>query len=157
MNLTIRNANIDDLQTIQNLNNELCKYETKNKFDNYIEDWSLSDVSKEYFEYMIKEEFVIVAEIDNNVVGYLAGSTHKDETYSYYEGITAELDNMFIMEDYRKFGIGSKLVNSFLNWCKNQKAKRVMVTASFGNVNTINFYKKNGFQEINVTLRNEID
>ena len=32
-----------------------------------------------------------------------------------------------------------------------------MVTASFGNVNTINFYKKNGFQEINVTLRNEID
>jgi GNAT superfamily N-acetyltransferase len=106
---------------------------------------------------MIKEEFVIVAEIDNNVVGYLAGSTHKDETYSYYEGITAELDNMFIMEDYRKFGIGSKLVNSFLNWCKSQKAKRVMVTASVGNLNTINFYKKNGFTEINVTLRNEID
>ena len=35
MNLTIRNANIEDLQTIQNLNNELCKYETKNKFDKY--------------------------------------------------------------------------------------------------------------------------
>lgn len=51
MNLTIRNANIEDLQTIQNLNNELCKYETKNGFDSYIEDWSLSDVSKEYFEY----------------------------------------------------------------------------------------------------------
>ena len=54
-------------------------------------------------------------------------------------------------------GIGSKLVNSFLTWCKDQNAKRIMVTASVGNLNTINFYKKNGFQEINVTLRNEID
>jgi len=98
MNLTIRNATIDDLKTIQNLNNELCKYETKNHFDSYIEDWSLGDVSREYFEYMIKEEFVVIAEIDNHVIGYLAGSTHKDETYSYYKGITAELDNMFIKE-----------------------------------------------------------
>ena len=39
MNLIIRNASIDDLQTIQNLNNELCKYETKNNFDSYIEDY----------------------------------------------------------------------------------------------------------------------
>ena len=157
MNITLKKATIEDLSIIQNLNNELCKYETINKFDNYIEDWSLSDISKEYFEYMIKEEFVVVAKVENEIVGYLAGSTHKDETYSYYEGITAELNNMFIMEKFRKYGIGSKLVNSFFNWCKEQNAKRVMVTASFNNINTINFYKKNGFKEINVSLRYEFD
>ncbi|MBE5738194.1 MAG: GNAT family N-acetyltransferase [Clostridiales bacterium] len=157
MDLILRRATLEDLDIIQKLNNELCKYETKNGFDSYISDWSLSDTSKEYFTYMIESEYIIVAEMQGKIVGYLAGSTHKDETYSYYDGITAELDNMFIYEEYRKFGIGTRLVDSFVVWCREQGAKRIMVTASFGNVNTINFYKKNGFDNINITLRKEID
>ena len=157
MNLVIKKATLDDLETIQHLNNELCKYESNNHFDSYIEDWSLSSVSKEYFSYMIENEYVIVAIIDDTIVGYLAGSTHKDETYSYYEGITAELDNMYIIDKYRKLGIGTKLINSFIDWCHNNNSKRIIVTASFDNINTINFYKKNGFNNLNITLRKELD
>lgn len=156
MNINIRKANLDDLLVIQELNHSLFKYEIENNFDNYIEDWSLGDMSKDYFECMIQEEFVILAEINGDVVGYLAGSLNKDNTYSYYEGLTAELNNMFIVKEYRKYGIGSKLVSSFLSWCNEQEAKRVIVTASIGNTNTINFYKKNGFEEINITLKKEI-
>jgi len=82
---------------------------------------------------------------------------YHDETYSYYEGLTAELDNMFIKEDYRKFGIGSKMMNAFLDWTREQGAKRVLVTASIGNVNTIKFYEKHGFDKLNVTLRKELN
>ena len=106
---------------------------------------------------LIKNQFVIIAEIDKKVVGYLAGSIYDDATFSYYDGITAEMDNMFIKEEYRRFGIGSKFVNAFLVWAKNKNAKRIFVTASSKNENTIKFYKKMGFEPINTTLRLEIN
>ena len=102
-NLVIRRATIVDLKDIQELNLGLFDYEMEYDFDTYIHGWSMGQISAEYFAELIKNEFVIVGVINNETVGYLAGSVYHDETYSYYEGLTAELDNMFIKEDYRKF------------------------------------------------------
>ena len=156
MDLKIRKATIKDLKTIQTLNNELFKYEESRDLDHYIEDWPFGKSSAEYFGDLIKNQFVIIAEVDKNPVGYLAGSIYEDDTYSYYEGVTAELENMFIDEDYRHFGIGSKLVNSFFDWCKQKSAKRIFVTATLGNDNTIAFYRKHGFKDLNITLEKQL-
>lgn len=153
---TIRRATIEDIATIQNLNNELFNYEIRNNFDNYLKDWSLGEESKLYFRELIENQFVILAEIDKKAVGYLAGSIYNDETYSYYEGKTAELENMFVLEDYRKYGIGSKLVNSFIEWCTKNEVKQIFVTASIKNDNAINFYQKQGFENLNLTLRKKL-
>lgn len=153
MNITIRKAQANDLNLIQELNNKLFEYETDNKLDNYIADWPFSVVGREYFDDLIKNQFVVIAEVSNKPVGYLAGSIYFDETYSYYEGQTAELNNMFVEEDYRHLGIGSKLVNTFIEWCKQQKAKRIFVTATVGNGKTISFYRKHGFSDLNVSLK----
>ena len=59
---------------------------------------------------------------------------------------------MFVKEKYRAYGIGSKLMNAFVEWCKTQNAKRIMVTASSKNERTIKFYNKMGFKDINLTL-----
>lgn len=154
--IVIRKATINDLEIIQKLNNGLFEYEAELELDNYIKDWALGEDSKEYFSGLINNEFVIVAEVDNKIVGYLAGSLYRDATFSYYEGLTAEVDNMFILAEYRKFGIGSKLMNSYIEWCKQNDAKRVFVTASIGNDNTIEFYKKIGFTPLNLTLKKEL-
>lgn len=127
-----------------------------NKFDFYTEDWSYSEPAKKYFSDLIKNQYVIIIEIDNCSVGYLAGSICKDDSSSYYEGITAELESMFIKEEYRKLGLGSKLIQIFTDYCKKNGAKRIVVTASFGNVNAINCYKKNGFGNYNISLRKEL-
>lgn len=156
-NFQFRKATIKDLEIIQNLNNGLLKYEMKMGLDCYRNDWSLSKTSAEYFKDLIENQFVLVAELEKEgVIGYLAGSIYKDDTFSYYDGKTAELENMFICEQFRKFGIGSKLVDFFINWCKANNAKRVFVTATLGNDNTINFYRKNGFKDLNITLRKEL-
>ena len=126
--INFRKAEISDINSILNLNNDLCKFEMEEGFDNYIKDWSLCDESREYFLDLIKNHFVIVAEKNEKIVGYLAGSINEEGAYSYYEGKTAELQNMFILNDYRKFGIGSKLINNFENWCKDNQVKRMMVT-----------------------------
>ena len=154
--IKIRKATIDDLPTILTLNNKLFKYEMDRDLDNYIPNWAFGKESTEYFSDLIENQFVIIAEIDNNPIGYLAGSVYLDDTYSYYEGKTADLDNMYIEEEYRHFGIGSKLVNSFFEWCREKQAQRIFVTATLGNDNTISFYKKHGFKELNIELKKEL-
>lgn len=153
----IRQATTDDIEAILHLNNELCKFEMKSGFDTYIKDWSLSDESRAYFLDLIKNAFVIVAEKDAEIVGYLAGSINEEGAYSYYEGKTADLQNMFVKQDCRKYGLGSKFISEFENWCEKNGAKRLMVTASIDNESARAFYEKNGFSNINITLRKELD
>lgn len=107
--------------------------------------------AKKYFADLIENKFVIVAEENKEIIGYLAG--YFDETYSYYEGKTAILAKLFIKENYRKSGIGSKLINTFIKWCNENHAKRIIVTASFKNSNAVKFYKKHLFEELNLTLK----
>ena len=67
-----------------------------------------------------------------------------------------ELNNMFIEEEYRKYGIGKKLVNKFKDYCINNKIYNIKVEASYKNQNAIKFYHKNGFSEFNITLTSNL-
>ena len=154
-NLVIRKAKKEEVEVVQHLNNDLINYEMQEGFDSYIKDWALSEESKKYFLDLIENQFVAVAEIECEIVGYIAGSIYNDLSYSYYEGLTAEANNMFVKKEYRAYGIGSKLMNSFVEWCKKNNAKRVMVTASSKNEKTIKFYRHMGFEDINLTLKKE--
>ena len=61
-------------------------------------------------ENAIKESYVIVAEINNQVVGYLLG---EENNIPYYNFRIAELCNMCIDSNYRKRGIGNALYKEF--------------------------------------------
>ena len=63
---------------------------------------------------------------------------------------------MFVKSEFRKFGIGSKLIENFVNWCKANNGKRIFVTATVGNDNAIEFYKKQEFKELNIILKKEL-
>ncbi len=147
--MLIRKATLKDLQRIQELNNELFELELAN-FDKYlIKDWPLSSEGKKYFENAIKESFVIVAEINSNVVGYLLG---EENNIPYYNFKIAELCNMCIDSNYRKQGIGNALYKEFEKSFKQQGITHFVVTASFKNESAKAFYKKMGFEEANSTF-----
>ena len=63
---------------------------------------------------------------------------------------------MYILEKYRKLGIGSKLFNKFKEICIENDIKELKVVASYKNLNAINFYRKNGFEEAEVTLKQRL-
>lgn len=151
MEIVIRKAEIEDLNIIQNLNNELFKLEYNNFDPSLKVGWPFEKDGEEYFSDLIKNEIVFIALVDNNVVGYLAGSIHVES--SYITKSLSELDNMFILEKYRKYGIGTKLINEFKNYCINLGIEELKVTASAKNINAINFYKKNGFEDYEVTFK----
>lgn len=147
--MLVRKAELKDLQRIQELNNQLFELELAN-FDKYlIKDWPLSKEGKEYFENAIKDSFVIVAEIDDKVVGYLLGEV---SDIPYYDFKIAELCNMCIDSNYRKQGIGNALYKEFERIFREQGITHFTVTASFKNENAKSFYKKMGFEEANSTF-----
>ena len=133
--ITIRKANIEDLQQIQNLNKLLFELE----FENYDS---------------TENGITLVAIIDGEIAGYLIGSLNTQNTYNKYK--QAELDNMCILEEYRKLGIGSRLFEEFKTICKENDIKELKVVASYKNTNAINFYKKNGFEEADITLKQSL-
>lgn len=153
-NVIIRKATLNDLFEIQSLNNLLFKLEKENFDPTLVENWSLSDEGKEYFKKLIEEEHVIVAVIDNQTVGYLAGSIN--EKGSYEEIQYGEVNNMFIKSECRGYGVGKLLINDFKKYCISNGIKNLIVTASAKNIRAIDFYRKNGFKEFNITLTTEI-
>ena len=154
--LIIRRAKAQEVEIIQKLSNELVEYEMEQGFDSYSKDWAMSDETKKYYLDLDENQYVAVAEVNKKIVAYIAGCIYNDSTYSYYEGLTAEAINLIVESEYRKYGIGTKLLNSFIEWSKSNNAKRVMLTASYKNDKAINFYHKLGFEDINLTLKKEL-
>ena len=153
-NVIIRKANLEDLSIIQELNNSLFKLEKENYDSTLVKDWPLSEEGKEYFSDLINNHYVIVAILDNVIIGYLAGSI--EEKGSYVEVQYGEINNMIISDEYRDYGIGKLLINNFKEYCKSNNISNIKVVASYKNKNAIEFYRKNGFEEFDITLTAKI-
>lgn len=150
----IRKAVLEDLISIQKLNDNLFDLEFNNFDDTLKREWALEKEGQEYFEDMIKNEIVFVAQIEEKIVGYLAGSIC--EEISYITESFVELDNMCIDDEYRRFGIGTLLMDEFKKYCKEKNMQNIKVTASAKNSRAIQFYIKNGFEDYNITLKYKI-
>ena len=149
-NISIRNAILEDVTIIQNLNNDLFKLEKENYDPTLVKDWAISNIGKLYFEDLINNHFVVVALLNDEIVGYLAGTINEKGSYENIQ--YGEINNMFIKDGCRGYGVGKALVNGFKLYCKSNDINNLMVTASAKNINAINFYKKNGFKDFNLTL-----
>lgn len=145
-NLIIRKATLNDLNNIQELNNKLFDLEIDNYDDTLVKNWPISKEGKIYFEDLITNHFVIVAQINNEIIGYLAGSIN--EKGSYENVRYAEINNMYISDKYRGLSIGEKLINNFKSYCILNGINNLIVTASYKNNNAINFYKKMGLKNL---------
>lgn len=156
MSIEIRKASINNLKDIQRLNHKLFELEYSN-FDSSLKvGWSYEKEGTKYFTNMITNKIVFICiDENNNIVGYLAGNT--DIKTSYNTKSMAEIDNMIVEEKYRKEGLGTRLINKFKEYCLELGIQELKVTASSKNSNAINFYKKNGFENFETTLKIKLD
>ena len=154
-NIVIRRATINDLEIVQNLNNSLFELEKECYDPTLIINWPLTEEGRKYFYDLIINNYVVLGLVGDDIVGYLAGTI--EEKGSYEEIQYGEINNMFIDDSYRGYGIGKKLINSFKNYCRDNNVFNLKVTASYKNENAIAFYHKNGFEEFNLTLTSKIE
>ena len=148
--IVIRQATLNDLQSIQNLNYELFKLEKENFNSTLIVDWPLSEEGKHYFEELINNEYVIIATENEKIIGYLAGTINEKGSYELIQ--YGEINNMLVDNNYIGSGIGKQLINRFKEYCKSKNINDLKVVASAKNKNAIEFYRKQGFNDFDITL-----
>lgn len=61
------------------------------------------------------------------------------------------------LEEYRRQGIGKRLVQELKNYCMSKGIEEIKVTASAKNVNAREFYKSNGFEDFEVTYKMKLE
>jgi GNAT superfamily N-acetyltransferase len=157
MDFKIRPAVIKDLKSVQELNLLLFKKEYA-EFDDTLDcNWTFSEEGEKYFKKLIAEDdsCVFVAQFDDKIIGYLAGGVNGTRLCRVAPKFV-DLENMFILEEFRGMGAGTKLYEAFVSWCKAKGAGRLRVIASAQNLDGIKFYRKNGFFDYDLILEAKI-
>lgn len=78
------------------------------------------------------------------VVGY-AGMHHiVDEGY---------INNIAVLEDFRKTGVGKLLMNALLEYCENNNLDFITLEVRESNINAIHFYEHFGFEKAGMRKR----
>lgn len=156
--MIIEVATFEDLNEIQRLNKMLFDYEHNNFDKTFNLEWTFGEIGTKYFSDSITDEnaCALVAKDGDKIVGYLVGwMKDKDNPCRVFKK-QAELENMFISEEYRGKNVGSKLVERFIDWAKKSGAGNIRVATAAKNDKAIAFYRKCGFEDFEAVLEKKI-
>jgi len=141
LNVEVRIAVTQDSDNIVRLADELI----------HLDDWSSREV-------MLKKSLqdpnckIYVAEVDGKIVGFIETHVFLD----FVEGAPiAIIQNVIIEENYRKLGIGSKLLQRVIEEAEKLNAVEIHVWTEFDNQQAIRFYTKHGFKKRALLLERE--
>lgn len=153
--ICIRKATQNDFSSIIEMPIKLATHLSKSYDPTVKPDWFLSNDAKEfYLEFLTdKTKCIYVAEEEKKIIGFIVGELF-DKTEYWYRKINcfAELDELYVDEEYRSKGVGSKLMDKFKEWCKEQGVDRISLEVSSTNVPSILFYQKHSFKEQYVVM-----
>lgn len=152
--IVIKSAGKDNIQTLQNLNDEV--FIDNHKYDPDLKmGWAKSEVGRKYFIEAVSNPngICLIAWDGEEAVGYLAAS-QKDFGYRLSKYI--EIDNMGVSPGYRSKGVGSQLMDKFFEVAKQRGFQKAYVNAYFDNTKAIEFYERSGFSKIDVSLERRI-
>ena len=101
--------------------------------------------SKPWSEKSITESFLsqsnifFVAEINGKIVGYIGMTLSIDEGY---------ILNVAVLPQYRKQGVGRKLVESLISFGENNKLVFITLEVRESNIPAISLYTQYGFSQV---------
>lgn len=122
-NLIIRHMTKDDIDAVY-----------KVEEDCFVDPWSKDSIRKE-----LKNDLAryLVAEVDNQIVGYIGIWFVVDEGH---------ITNVAVHSDYRGKKIGDKLVSEMVELCKENNLVAMTLEVRTSNVVAQNLYRKYGFK-----------
>ena len=109
-------------------------------------------------ESMIKDENakILVAKIENKVVGFACLCVQKKERKGYKVNKIGYIYNLGVDEKYRRKGVGKKLVESAINYFRENGCEAVDLNVFWFNQEALKFYQNLGFDILDVSLRKEV-
>lgn len=121
-----------------------------NKLNNYHKDNSIN--FKSHFESLSFERKLKRLEADSNleIMVILVKDLYKDIYLGYSistvtKDKVGEIDSIYVDKDYRKYGIGKRLMNESIAWLNSKDVNKKILYVANGNENVLDFYKKYDF------------
>jgi len=107
------------------------------------------DLAKKFIDARINNnESVIFVALNNNNNSKPVGFTQLYPNYSSVSAIKNwTLNDLYVDKDYRKQGVGEKLIKKAMEYAKNQHAKFVELSTAFDNYSAQSVYEKIGFKK----------
>jgi GNAT superfamily N-acetyltransferase len=96
-------------------------------------------INGEILKMKINLREIYIAQENNETIGWLRYNLFQDEI--------PFMNMLYLLENYRKKGIGKKLVEHWENEMRNKGYKNVL-TSTLSNENAQHFYRKTGYTEI---------
>ena len=124
------------------------KYNENTKDDYIVDNWYPNLIDKDNNQ-------LFIAVYNNEIVGYAYVKiiTSSDSPEIYTE---ASISGIYVKENFRKQGIGTKLINEAKKWCINKGVSYLKLNVLEGNRIALNLYKKLGFNDFSRVLRNKL-
>ncbi len=155
--MKIRKAQIKDLSEIDEIYQEGQLDEEENKFSRKSKKEILKELDKSKklrlngFRKAInssKEKFLVLEEKDKLIGFGDAVLSNKKRN--------AEVALIYVKREYRRKGIGKKLLKELLKWLKEKGESKVFVTMDIENNSSINLNKQAGFRESIVIMEKKL-
>lgn len=147
-NIIIRQANKSDISAIERLSLELIGATEDN------EGFDINEVSKNCRHFLRDDNYyILVAELDGNLVGLISFTTYRTLLHPDLSGLPCEL---IVTESHRRKGVGTKLMQSFIEECKGLGCCEVEINTGLNNNRAMDFYRKLGFEERGIVFEKDL-
>ena len=132
MDYVLRKAETDDTIRIEELFIEMLQaiYHTDD-----VEGYETGYLDKFFSD---KEDWICVAEYENDVVAFLSIEVYKDEDYIY-------LDDLSVAEGYRNKGIGTKLIQTAEKYAEKIGVTKIVFHVEKTNREAYRLYSRLGY------------
>ena len=134
MDYVLRKAKPADTNKIEELFAEMLKsiYHTDD-----VEAYETGYLEKFFLD---KEDWICVAEYENDVVAFLSIEVHRDEDYIY-------LDDLSVAEECRNKGIGTTLIHTAEKYAEEVGITKIVFHVEKANEDAYRLYSRLGYSE----------
>ena len=153
--MIFRQAQKNDLKSIVDLGYLLAMHEKKADPSLKISSPARKKLKRKYSGQIGKRDnMFFVAEDNDEIIGFLYGNIEKAPVYlSPHHKKIGNISSVFVINKYRKRGIGKGLVSMFLSWTRKRKVRFVQLGVLVKNQSSHNTWKGLGFKDYYVKMR----
>ena len=152
MNISIVEKDITDIDIIKPLWEKLNLIHLdksvyfKSKYENFTFEKRCESIYKKAQKGIIKLDVLLDSD-KADYVGYCLSSI---------EATLGEIESIFIEKEYRKFGLGDKMMNNALKWFESNGIKNIEINVVYANDEALPFYERHGFHVGNYILKQRV-
>ena len=114
-------------------------------------------ISKEYFNELILNKEILVAKIDDKIVGYIIVNIREKEIPSMRYRKQLNIEAMCVDENHRGKGIGTQLLKCVKEFAIENNCTDLYLTVNEENKNAIKTYEKFGMKVKNIAYSMKIN